>query len=522
MFGDGKTQKEIGEILDIPRRTIGKLCKKMGLSRSRSDSASLVLKSDLDDPEMIKKIVLLRSDHSLSEIADELSSSISAVHRICDKYDISLPDNFNELQSKRMLKSWTDEKRMVASVKSKELVTDELRKQLSESSKQLWKDEKYRSNQEKIQHTIWGCDIKRGKMSDALVAIWSDQKLRDRMSKIQKEIWSDPERREKISQIQKEIWKDPDCQLRMAASRASHPIVSSIQTQLYEILDDLGIPYFREYEDEPNDPKTIIGPYNFDCVIPRSGKPDLLVECQGDYWHSLDRAIVKDNQKKSYINNNFPEYELKYLWEHEFKCKDKVYELIKYWMDMVEVELVEFSFDDIQIIKIDVKTANKLLDKYHYLSGCGRGGILFGAFVGGELVAVCAFSTLLRGNMPYDKDKTRELSRFCIHPRYQKKNFGSWMVTRCIKLLPKKISVIVSYCDTTFNHDGALYKACNFRLDGEVRPDYWYVNEDKWVMHKKTLYNHACKMSMKEREFADRNGYKRVYGDKKLRFIFRK
>jgi len=92
-------------------------------------------------------------------------------------------------------------------------------------------------------------------------------------------------------------------------------------------------------------------------------------------------------------------------------------------------------------------------------------------------------------------------------------------VSRCIKKLNPKYTTIISYCDTTFNHDGATYKACNFKLDGEVKPDYWYVDEDGWVMHKKTLYNHAIKMGMKEKDYAELNKYKKAYGDKKLRFL---
>jgi len=39
-------------------------------------------------------------------------------------------------------------------------------------------------------------------------------------------------------------------------------------------------------------------------------------------------------------------------------------------------------------------------------------------------------------------------------------------------------------------------------------------------MHKKTLYNHAKKMGMKEKEYAELNSYKKVYGQEKLRFVF--
>ncbi len=537
LFYDGKTQSEISIIYDKPRRTIGKLFNFLGLKRTVAEAASLKAISPWDDQIIIEQVRALRPTHSLPQLVELLKIPLSSLDRLCKRHNILMPDNYAELQSDRMKKSWTEEKKLIASVNANKLVTPELRAKLSEGSKQLWQDTNYKQNQIIKQKMIWSCVDKRNEMSDILVAIWADEELRNRMSLIQKEIWADEELRNRMSTIQKEIWadekkreyirqiqldiwKDPDYQLRMAIVRANQPMVSSIQEYLYEILDDLNIKYYREYANKPNDLETVIGPYNFDCMIPRDDAPNLLIECQGDYFHNKEDRIIRDNQKKSFINNNFPNYELKYLWEHEFKCSDKIYELIKYWMGISKIELIDFKFDNVQLLKIDVKTANKLLDKYHYLSGCGRGGILFGAFVEGNLIGVCAFSTLLRGNMPYDKNKSRELSRFCIHPRYQKKNFGSWMITRCIKMLPNEISTIISYCDTTFNHDGSLYKACNFRFDGEIRPDYWYVNDDKWVMHKKTLYNHACKMNLKEQEFADQNGYKRIYGDKKLRFIF--
>ena len=41
-------------------------------------------------------------------------------------------------------------------------------------------------------------------------------------------------------------------------------------------------------------------------------------------------------------------------------------------------------------------------------------------------------------------------------------------------------------------------------------------------MHKKTLYGHAIKMGMKEKEYAQANEFKKIYGTKKLRFIFKR
>jgi GNAT superfamily N-acetyltransferase len=277
--------------------------------------------------------------------------------------------------------------------------------------------------------------------------------------------------------------------------------------------------YYRERESAPNDPETIIGPYNFDCVIPM-GARKLIIECQGDYWHSRDKAIRTDRSKAIYIERYYPDCELKYLWEHEFQCKDRIVATLKYWLGIDKLDVCDFNFSDVIVTGCNAKDYKLLLSKYHYLPNAGRGGIAYGAFLGDELIAVCVFSPLVRQNLPWDKENTRELSRLCIHPRYQKKNFASWFVSRCIKFLDPKYRTIISYCDTTFNHDGAAYKACNFRLDGDVPPDYWYVAEDGWIMHKKTLYQRATKMSMKEKEYAEKFGYKRVYGSRKLRFIY--
>jgi len=455
LFKVGKTRAEIGALYNKPPRTIGKLFKFLNLKRSHAEAASLKISSPLDTPENIEQIKLLRQTHSLKQIAEILTSSISAVQRICLKHSIELPQDFAFQQAQKMKAAWSDEKKFKASELSKTRCTPELIGRLREKSKKIWQDANYK----KVQ---------------------AEHRARQSFT------------------------------------------ISSIQNHLYSLLDDLNVEYYREYDDKPNDTQTVIGPYNFDCVIPRLGKPTLLIECHGDYWHSTDKTIRKDNQKQAYIVNNFSgQYELKTIWEHEFKCKGKVAELLKYWLGLTDYELVQYSFNDINIKQIQVKDANRLLEKYHYLSGCGRGGIIFGAYINDVLIGVCAFSPLIRQNLPYDLNSSRELSRFCIHPRYQKKNFGSWLISKCLKLLPSEIKLIISYCDTTFNHDGALYKASNFVLDGEVRPDYWYVSDQKWIMHKKTLYQHAVKMSMTETEFADRNGYKKVYGSKKLRFIYK-
>ena len=372
------------------------------------------------------------------------------------------------------------------------------RKKISESSKKLWKDPEYRETQKKHK---------------------SDPKYLKKASKLAIDLWKDPDYREaQIKSHNSDLYKE-----RMAYVLANRPKVSNIQAILYGILDDLEIEYYREHNNKEDDQQCKIGPWTFDCVIPREGNTNLLIECQGNYWHSLPKVKMADEAKASYIYNNFSDYEIKYLWEHEFGCRDKVVELIKYWTGQHKYHIVKFDFGDVAIKRAPASDYKPLFEKYHYLSSTRPGSYRYGGYVGDDIAAAAIFSSPVRQNISIGY-KFLELSRFVIHPRYQKKNFGSWFISRTIKDIKNskpEIAAIVSYCDTTFNHHGALYKALNFVQDAVVRPDYWYVSDDGWVMHKKTLYNRAIKMSMTEKEFAEAYGYTKVFGKEKLRFVYR-
>ena len=80
-----------------------------------------------------------------------------------------------------------------------------------------------------------------------------------------------------------------------------------------------------------------------------------------------------------------------------------------------------------------------------------------------------------------------------------------------------KVQVVCYLCGEIFTRSYKnIVRYC--RLHGKQ----WYVDEDGYVMHKKTLYQRAVKMKMKEREFAEEHKYRKVWGGKKLRFVHRR
>lgn len=392
----------------------------------------------------------------------------------------------------------------------------DVRKKLSHSTSKKWTDDKYRDERSKSSLKLW--DDNRYKVTHSKSV--KSHSNREKCSKAAYVAWrnkSDEEK--KIISLESryrslKLWNDYNFRCKVARSNKNRTdYISSIQIALYSILDDLDIRYVKEYP---------LGPYNFDCYLPDHG---ILIECQGDYWHSLDNNKLRDIKKASYVVNNFPRLVLKCLWEHEFKCKDKIINTIKYWTG-VGISSVDFKFDDVMIREIDNSLALKFVGCYHYAGNTGNSKIRYGAFIGDMLIGLCCFGPITRkesaDRLNMKTNELVELTRFCIHPRYQKKNLASWLICRSIKLI-KRLNIykcIISFADETYNHVGSIYKASNFILDGEVKPSYWYVDKDGWVMHKKTLYNHAKSLQMTEREFADSNGYLRVSGGKKYRYLY--
>jgi hypothetical protein len=406
------------------------------------------------------------------------------------------------------------------------LSSREAREKLRIQSLKSLEDPQVLKNRSNASKRIMSNPVVREKLRVKMRLLYQDEAFKEKCRLATIDAMNSPEVRARISAVSKRNWKNSEYRTKALTMMANLPKVSNLAETFYSILDDLGVKYYREYNDREDDIECRIGPYSVDCVIPRDGRPALVVEINGDWVHSQQRRIDADIRKASYITNNFPnQYELKVLWEHEFHCRDKVVETLKYWLG-TETELVDYDFGDLQIRTAPASDCKLLLSKYHYIpnAGRGRGGLVLGAYLNDDIIAVCVFSPPVRQNVRtngYKISEIRELSRLCIHPKYRKKNMLSWFIKRCLKMLNKKIKLIIAYSDTTYNHTGAIYKACNFILDREVPPDYWYISNDGWVMHKKTLYNQAVNLHLTERQFAEKYNYRKVWGNKKLRFSYK-
>lgn len=362
----------------------------------------------------------------------------------------------------------------------------------------------------------WSTDERKKIASASSNSFWESMNADERSKHSRKGITK--ERNKKVSEAIKKKFESEEYRNKQALARSRMPNISKLQKHLYLILDSLGIEYYKESE------KTKIGFYVFDCLIPKQGdmKKDVLVECHGEYWHSLEKSKRNDKAKETFIERYHKDkYDFIVLWEYDFLFEKKITELIKSLCHICKYKQVSFDFADLNVKKCEYKEAVSFLSKFHYLHTIPRGSEYIGAYLNENLLAIFVASRPIRQNIAQtlflNNNEVLEISRFCIHPSYQKKNFASWFMKRAMKFI--KTKAFIAYADSTCGHNGTIYKASNFKLDRIVRPDYWYVDSDGYVMHKKTLYNRAIKMGKKESIYAFEHGFRKVKGKEKYRFV---
>jgi len=451
-------------------------------SKQYKDNVSLATKKAMDTPEIKAKLSRASKDKWNNP---EYRNNLMALY--------STEEYKNKLSSISM-ERWKDPGR---------------RHKISVAIKKRWSDLGYRQKSSESSAIRQNTTSHKLKMSDISKDVWKNPNHRLKM----RNIWISDEYKQKKSKIARGLWEDDEYRNKLAvAQRTNKKSLTKPHNKVITILDALNVQYEVEY---------VIGPWTFDVFIPTH---NILIEVQGNYWHSFKDQIRRDNSKLSYISKYFPQYKLKYIWEHECFTDRQVESKLKYWLGITLQEVKEFNFNDLVIKTPNIKEADDFLYNWHYMYR-GTHGIDYGGYINGQLIVLARFTSPHRKevatSLGYSHKNVLELSRLCVHPQFQKKNLLSWFLSKIKNLINVKIKCLVSFADTTYGHTGAVYKASNWELHSMVRPDYYYVSPDGWVMHKKTLWNRASSLSMKELEYANKIGYIKVLGKEKLKFIYR-
>ncbi len=136
------------------------------------------------------------------------------------------------------------------------------------------------------------------------------------------------------------------------------------------------------------------------------------------------------------------------------------------------------------------ETHSWLLNK-HYAKRIPSISFAFGIYNGQALIGICTF-----GSPPSNalcigvcgeqlKSHVIELNRLCVNDS-KEKNVTSYFLSHCLKMLPKP-KIIVSYADTSVNHNGYIYQATNWIYTGLTAKRTERYDPDNPNKHSKSV-----------------------------------
>ena len=185
-----------------------------------------------------------------------------------------------------------------------------------------------------------------------------------------------------------------------------------------------------------------------------------------------------------------------------------------------------YDVKSINVMPIPSDYAVSFLNSHHY-AGFGRGAkVVHGAYVDGKLIGVAKYSSLIRQEVAtsdnFEPSESLELDRFCLDPYYHKKNTASFVLSKSVSLLKRQsqAKALYSFADPSRGHSGGIYRASNWAYLGETVSSYFYVDEFGAEINKKTVFDKAKRLGMKENEYAAANDLRKEKTPAKHKFAY--
>jgi len=354
-----------------------------------------------------------------------------------------------------------------------------------------------------------------------------------------KKFWADhPEYIEIVKQKQKKYWSDVT--KREEDSRRIAQLRKEGKCQSYKgtIETRFGvIPFDSSYEAAlieqcEKDPRVVYLERDF-CLVEYQWNgihhfvPDFRIWLQNGEFIVVEvkaKWYAKQPKERNKIRAGFG------ILSNKFMVIERDYSEVSRRIDLMLAPL-EFEFGDVVIREISYDDYDSFYAVFHYMGRTGRRGLTYGAFLNDKLIACATIGSITRNEIAtsrgFEPGQVRELARFCIHPDFHKKNFGSWFLSAIVSRFRKKnpdIAMLISFADTTQGHVGTIYKAANWDYDGDTGISYHYEESDGSIIHKKTIYDRARRDTMSETEYVITHNLIKVVEAPKRRYIlvFRK
>lgn len=264
-----------------------------------------------------------------------------------------------------------------------------------------------------------------------------------------------------------------------------------------------------------------------------------VIELFGDYWHNEENIGKPKEEHVKEITEFWEATGLKclILWENEiYKGREildpKISEFLEIDLRKFGIGPPNYDFEfknvNVKVIENNDKEIRKFLDSNHYARFGRMASKIYAAYLDEELVAIVKYASPIRQDVGpsigYKNSDILELDRFCIHPSRQKKNFASWIMSKSINLVKKDmvtLKALVSFADLRFGHHGGIYRASNWTQIGQTSKSYVYIDPDGNELNKKTLYQQAKVIGLKEKEYCEFLGLRKLTVPAKNKYVYK-
>ena len=158
------------------------------------------------------------------------------------------------------------------------------------------RDQQLAELKEKNTGRVWTESAKEN-VRQGVLRSYMNEELHKKRSEANKRIWSKMSHFERVKRTHNGMCS--------ARNKISNIVISGIERKVSEQLDFIGIHYIQQKE-------LLCGRFYVDFYIPSL---NLVVECNGDYWHKLPNRIQRDKDLKEYVESCGKN--IIFIWEHE-------------------------------------------------------------------------------------------------------------------------------------------------------------------------------------------------------------
>lgn len=272
--------------------------------------------------------------------------------------------------------------------------------------------------------------------------------------------------------------------------------ISKAQIDISYFIKSLNLDALLEYE---------LNNLKYDIFVPSE---NTLIEYNGLKWHSTENSKIRDLKKyENAINGG---YNFIMIFEDEWtQNRSKVENFLKNKFKLKNSTPLRPS--KCSLLMVDFLAADTFYEEFHYI-GKVKAKINYGVFHEDELIACVSFKN------PTRKSKYQwELVRMASNPEFRIHGIWSKIMKRFI--VDFKPKSIVSFSDNRL-FSGGVYEKIGFKFDGKIRPDYYWVKNQK-RHHKSGLRKRSYEknLNLTEYQIRESQGYKRIWDLGKKRWV---